>query len=827
MYSKSKVFCAIALALSTPAAFAESSSTSTAQDNDVETIVVTARAGSKTLRKSEASYAVSTISEQDLMMDAPMSVADVMKSVPGFWVESSGGEASNNIRVRGIPRDGYSSISLQENGLAIQHDGGLGYLNSDQSFRLDETIERVEVVRGGPSSVFASNAPGGVVNFITRKAYDGERIVFKTELGDYSHGRIDGYYGTPIGEDMFVSVGGFYRTNDGVRDPGFDANKGGQIRFTLGKRFDSGELLFDYRYLNDRTAFLLPVPLAQDSNGDITSMPGFDANYGSFMSPEVEHNRYRDPSGNGYDFDLGDGTHTTLHQYSMSADFNVSEWTIKNSFRYRLSDTLRNGLFPTGGLESANDRIASYENALAGMIPGDANVELRFANHPGLTFDPNNNAGNGMVLNGNLLSVDVPLDEIINDLRISRQFNFGEQSHDVSFGVYYADYDYEFNRYMATAMFEVRDQPRLLDAVVTHNGEDILAISENGILRYGSLYNRVDGEGQTLAAYVADEWQINDQLRIDLGARYEWIELGGQVEGTTVIDLEQSASLADDQFITGNGIFTPIDESYNELAWTIGANYQINKKFGFFGRYTDSFRTPNASDFNGNPERDDLRVEPISMAEVGLKYVQDNLNVYATAFYTYFDNMRFTDYAFDNDTNTYTQQTAYGDTETFGIELEALWTLTDWFDLGATATLQSPEYKTFSFTNSAGEAIDFGGNQLIRVPEDSARITAGFNLLDGDLRTELVVEHYGDRYGDVANQVVLPEYQSLNASVMYYLTPNLTFQLNAQNLTNEIGLTEGNPRAGQFIGEGQQADGYFLARPILGRTIRASLRYQF
>lgn len=67
------------------------------------------------------------------------------------------------MRARGIPTDGYSSVALQENSLSVQYDGGLGYLNADQSFRFDETVERVEAVRGGPASIFAPFAPGGVV----------------------------------------------------------------------------------------------------------------------------------------------------------------------------------------------------------------------------------------------------------------------------------------------------------------------------------------------------------------------------------------------------------------------------------------------------------------------------------------------------------------------------------------------------------------------------------------------------------------------------------------------------------------------------------------
>jgi hypothetical protein len=46
------------------------------------------------------------------------------------------------------------------------------------------------------------------------------------------------------------------------------------------------------------------------------------------------------------------------------------------------------------------------------------------------------------------------------------------------------------------------------------------------------------------------------------------------------------------------------------------------------------------------------------------------------------------------------------------------------------------------------------------------------------------------------------------------------------NLTNEIGLTEGNPRAGQFI-SGDAGARYYLARPVLGQSWRAAVTMRF
>src|SRR5687768_8905766 len=92
---------------------------------DLETVVVTGRAGVEEVRKVEVSYAITTIGGDALRMDAPLGVADALGSVPGFWVESSGGEASANIRARGIPEEGFSTVGMLEDGLPIQHDPGL------------------------------------------------------------------------------------------------------------------------------------------------------------------------------------------------------------------------------------------------------------------------------------------------------------------------------------------------------------------------------------------------------------------------------------------------------------------------------------------------------------------------------------------------------------------------------------------------------------------------------------------------------------------------------------------------------------------------------
>jgi outer membrane receptor protein involved in Fe transport len=287
----------------------EISATDAARGGDFDTIIVTGRAGGSELRKAEASYAITTLSEDALRLTNPISTAETFKQVPGFWVESSGGEGSNNVRSRGIPTDGYSSVALQENSLSVQYDGGLGYLNADQSFRIDETVGRVEAVRGGPASIFAPNAPGGVVNFITRRGTEEPGGRVKYTWGDYHLHRVDGYYGTRIAENWGVFVGGFYRVSDGLRDMGFRAEEGGQIRGTIDYDDGTNSLVLDVKYLDDRVPFYLPAPLTFDGDGEIADVPGFNSREDTFAGPDTDDVSIKNVGGP-YLFDLTEGSHT-------------------------------------------------------------------------------------------------------------------------------------------------------------------------------------------------------------------------------------------------------------------------------------------------------------------------------------------------------------------------------------------------------------------------------------------------------------------------------------------------------------------------------------
>jgi outer membrane receptor protein involved in Fe transport len=792
---------------------------------DLASVVVTARSGVDVRTRAQTSYSVTTIDEDRLRMQAPTSVTEAVKSVPGFWVESSGGEASGNIRARGIPVDGFGSVNLLEDGIPVQHDPALGYLNADQAFRLDETIDHIEVVRGGPSSIFYSNAPAGAINFIPRQVDDMADGLIKYTVGNYGLNRLDFWYGTPIGDGWKLSTGGFWRVDNGIRSPGFTNDDGGQLRATLSKQFENGDISFDVKRLDDKVALDLGIPMYRDSSGSLAAVPGFNGNYGTVAGPETEHVQLQQGNGSNYNFDNSLGTDVKRTQLTFKFDYNLpGDWKISEDVRYSDTDTIRNGVYPNS-IETASAFLASAQSQLAKYYPNAAGMQLQYVN-TGAVFNNANQNGNGLVILGGLRGITMPMHEITSDTKLMRKFEFGDQTHDVTFGYYHAYFNQSFDRYSSTVLLDTSDNAKLLNLVaVNAQGAPLGMLTDNGIYNNGYEWAHSSGTSNTDAFYASDEWQVTDKLRIDGGARWERVNTTGWTELPATVNLGTPWSAA---ILTGSGQYADYDHSFNKLGWTLGANYQFTDEQGIFARYTSTFRLPNLSSYITTPTATPI-TQTMVLPEIGYKFANRFIEMYETLFYTKYNNVSFSNYVFNPTSGASTAETGYADTETYGLELEGTVYPSKFFDIQYSATLQDPRYKGLRYTAiTAGEPVllDYDDDQLIRVPRKSARIVPGVNLLDNKLRLQMSFEYEGKRFSDTANSVVLPQYNTVGFSARYQATQDLSFFLYADNITNSLGLTEGNPRSGELKSSDAGAT-VFIARPLLGRSFRASVMYRF
>lgn len=135
---------------------------------DLDEVVVTGVFDKRT--KMESSVAISTLNAKQMAQLAPTSAADLLRNVPGVYVNNARGEIANTVYSRGISANsienasGYYYVSMQEDGLLLMN---VNY-GTDNYLRADITTERLEAVRGGTASILGANAPGGIFNYVSK-----------------------------------------------------------------------------------------------------------------------------------------------------------------------------------------------------------------------------------------------------------------------------------------------------------------------------------------------------------------------------------------------------------------------------------------------------------------------------------------------------------------------------------------------------------------------------------------------------------------------------------------------------------------------------------
>ncbi|MEE4671039.1 TonB-dependent receptor [Pseudomonas alliivorans] len=131
----------------------------------LEDVVVTAAGFEQNLEDAPASMTV--ITGDELRKRSFRDLTDAVREVEGVTV--NGGANETDISIRGMPAD-YTLILVdgkRQSARESRVNGNSGY---EQSFIPPaEAIERIEVVRGPMSSLYGSDAIGGVINIITRK----------------------------------------------------------------------------------------------------------------------------------------------------------------------------------------------------------------------------------------------------------------------------------------------------------------------------------------------------------------------------------------------------------------------------------------------------------------------------------------------------------------------------------------------------------------------------------------------------------------------------------------------------------------------------------
>ncbi|GGD66045.1 TonB-dependent receptor [Croceicoccus mobilis] len=189
--------------------------TAMAQDAEdaEEPIVVT---GSRIVRDgNDAPTPVSVISAEEIATEAPANISDFVNSLPAVagsqTAQSNSGSLSSS-------NSGINALNLRElgsNRTLVLLDGRRSVTSSaaglvDINTFPQSLIKRVEVVTGGASSVYGSDAVAGVVNFVLDREYEGFKANYEygiTTYGDVPNHKLELTGGTSLMDDRLHVIG--------------------------------------------------------------------------------------------------------------------------------------------------------------------------------------------------------------------------------------------------------------------------------------------------------------------------------------------------------------------------------------------------------------------------------------------------------------------------------------------------------------------------------------------------------------------------------------------------------------------------------------------
>lgn len=140
---------------------------------------------------------VSVISGDEITKSSAATVSDVLDDVPGVQVESTGSAGFKQVNIRG---ESNQRVLILVDGQKISETKGM---NGAPLLMSVQDIERAEVIKGPASVLYGSEAIGGVVNIITKKAGKEGAHGSVGVRGDTGTRGLDQYY------DLNARYGGF------------------------------------------------------------------------------------------------------------------------------------------------------------------------------------------------------------------------------------------------------------------------------------------------------------------------------------------------------------------------------------------------------------------------------------------------------------------------------------------------------------------------------------------------------------------------------------------------------------------------------------------
>ena len=273
-----------------PAAADATASSAATPGDTLSEIVVTASTGTKS--KLDSSVSISSVDAAIINNFRPTSEGDLLRLLPGLQPNISGPGGNGNFAVRGLPvaTGGATFVQLQEDGLPTVLYGDMQFGNNDYWTKSSPIDQRVDAIRGGTAATLASQAPGAVINYISKTdRSEGGYIQVERNL-TYDYTKASFRFSGGLDDKTHFNIGGFYDVGNGPWHSGYNLSNSYLIKGNITREFDDNRGFFRLYFKAQDTqepntqGGIVCGNLSGGKVSGLSACPGFDSRRASNFS---------------------------------------------------------------------------------------------------------------------------------------------------------------------------------------------------------------------------------------------------------------------------------------------------------------------------------------------------------------------------------------------------------------------------------------------------------------------------------------------------------------------------------------------------------------
>jgi hypothetical protein len=598
------------------------------------------------------------------------------------------------------------------------------------------------------------------------------------------------------------------------------------------------------RKLDDKNQFIVPTPFIEDNSGNFSKYPGFDG-LTDLLVRRDQHVTIVNPAGGTEQADLANGRGGNLNFFGGNYDAEFNGWSVSDKFLYDTGQLNTNALFsgpnpkPLGyflyGCNFSGGQASGFCDSNNQPIDGNT---LKYPLSQNVAFTGASSLNQSVIQQG-WWFIQKHLTNLNNDFRLSKEIFDGNT---LTAGLYLAHYTDRDNWSLGNPML-MTNTPNATPITLSYvqGGSTYQITNPQGILSYGQGFNILEhGTGNNKAFYLADSWRVGPWL-FDIGSRVENTSVNQFTCNQKNVDLDNNPlTLFDNNAQICDGTFTQLHYDKTHPSFTAGVNYELANNMSVYGRVSSGGHFDDFDNGIRGSGGNFAPMQKIHNFEYGWKW-QTELGVHRRVGLSppvhrpaeLPNKLSWRTGGLRRQSNVAERLAAMHLflVRTQGRQLPRP-VHVDQLQGRYADRLSDGHYShaatSIPYTDVNGNLlkVEFNGQPLQRQPKLRYMLTPSYNFVTdwGNILPFFTYTHVGQRYEDQTGLAPLGVYNTWDFGVVANYGNHWQFRVQGTNLSNEIGLTEGNARvAGNPTGPG----GILLARSIEGREINFQVKYQF